>query len=60
MSKIRCTHCERILNEAKMTYLELSFETGRWYPPGECPEAESQGCFPFGKTCARTVLARQK
>jgi hypothetical protein len=42
-----------------MTWLELSFKTGRWYQLGECPEDESQGCFPFGKACAKTVMAEQ-
>jgi hypothetical protein len=37
----------------------ISIKTGRWYRPGDCPEDESQGCFPFGVACADGVLARQ-
>ena len=55
----RCQHCDKELHENRMEWLELSFKTGRWYKPGSCPEDESQGCFPFGRACAKTVLADQ-
>ncbi len=55
----RCEHCGQKLNPAKIAWLELSFKTGRWYQPGDCPEDESQGCFTFGQACAKTVMAEQ-
>jgi len=57
--KYWCEHCGRALDETKIAWLELSFRTGRWYSDGKCPEEESQGGFPFGKACARTVLRQQ-
>jgi hypothetical protein len=54
-----CERCGTYLHKGRMTWLELSFKTGRWYQLGECPEDESQGCFPFGKACAKTVMAEQ-
>jgi hypothetical protein len=55
----QCEHCGRKLDEAKIAWLELSWKTGRWYLPGDCPEDESQGGFPFGQACAKAVLAEQ-
>lgn len=55
-----CECCGRKLNPKRMAWLERSFATGRWYKPGECPEAESQGAFPFGIACARKTLAQQE
>ena len=54
-----CNCCGRKLNDAKTDWLELSFRTNVWYLPGECPQDESQGCFPFGKACARKTLRDQ-
>ena len=53
-----CEHCGKELHEHKTAWLELSFRTGRWYALGECPADESQGCFPFGRACAKAVLAK--
>jgi hypothetical protein len=40
-----------------MVILELNNDTDRFSPMGELPEgAVSQGCFHFGKACAKTVL----
>jgi hypothetical protein len=54
-----CEHCGRKLDESKIVWLELSFRTGQWFQPGACPENESQGGFPFGRACAKTVMAEQ-
>lgn len=54
-----CNCCGRKLNPKTMAWLELSFATSRWYKPGECPEAESQGLFAFGQACARRTLRNQ-
>jgi len=54
-----CAHCGQPLRKDRIAWLELSFKTGRWYQPGDCPEDESQGCFPLGRACAKTVLAEQ-
>jgi hypothetical protein len=54
-----CECCGRKLHEGRMAWLEKSFKTNRWYEPGECPPDESQGCFPFGKACARNAMRDQ-
>ena len=54
-----CAHCSRVLDSNKITWLEVSFKTGRWYEAGKCPEEESQGGFPHGAACARAVLRKQ-
>jgi hypothetical protein len=54
----RCTHCEKELNPKTMVWLELSFKTGKWYKPGECPPEESQGSHPVGRKCSKTLLNR--
>jgi hypothetical protein len=56
----RCECCGRELNKKRIAYLELSFRTGKWYAPGECPENESQGCFPFGIACANNTLNQER
>jgi hypothetical protein len=55
-----CTCCERELDPSKMTWLEKSFKTNRWYKGDTCPPEESQGNFPFGTACAKTTLRKQK
>jgi hypothetical protein len=57
---IYCNCCGRELDPRKAVWLELSFETGRWYPEAKCPPDESQGHFPFGVACARSVMRNQK
>jgi hypothetical protein len=54
-----CTCCGQKLNPKRVVWLELNFATGRYSKPGECPEAESQGAFPFGAACARNTLRQQ-
>lgn len=36
--------------------LELNSRTNHYATPGTVPECESQGLFPFGKTCAYRAL----
>ena len=54
--ELRCEHCGKKLRQDQAVYLELSAKTNQWYPEGECPAEESQGSFPVGKTCAKTLL----
>lgn len=59
----RCYRCNEPLNPARTTYLEFNIRTGAWSDPdasGPLPAAESQGCFPFGRACAATVLRTQR
>lgn len=55
-----CTCCGRKLNPKTFRWLEKSWSSGRWFAPGKCPEAESQGMFAFGQACARRVVREQK
>jgi hypothetical protein len=54
----RCACCEQELNPKTLVWLELSFKTGEYAKPGEVPEDESQGCFTFGRACARRALKK--
>ena len=52
----RCECCNRILDKAKIVWLELSWKTNTWHEPGTIDEDISQGCFPFGPGCAKKAL----
>lgn len=52
-----CTRCGEELRPSTVSWLELSNTDGRYYIPNYLPEGHvSQGGFPFGDACARTVL----
>lgn len=53
---LRCTCCNRVLKEGQETWLELNAVTHEWYSEGEFQPSESQGCFPFGTSCAKRRL----
>lgn len=57
-------HCERCgerLILARIVWLELNSHTGIYSRnEGETPAEESQGWFPFGSACAKSVLAAQE
>jgi hypothetical protein len=55
-----CTCCGRVLNPGRIKWLELNCRTGEWTDPevAPWPEADSQGCFPFGIACAKRRLTR--
>lgn len=53
----RCTCCDRVLNKKTLVYLELNWRT-RKYSKDSVPSEESQGYFPFGQGCAKTILKR--
>lgn len=53
--QIRCERCGEVLRPRRAVYLELNCRTGEWDAPGASEWSggpESQGCFPFGRTCA--------
>ena len=53
-----CQCCEKPLKKA--VYLEYNLYTGLYYAEeGKVPEEQSQGWFPFGITCAKSVLQSQ-
>lgn len=54
-----CECCERRLNPKTLVLLELNCETGELVKPGTAPWSDgpqSQGCFTYGRTCARRLL----
>ena len=51
-----CTRCGETLDPRNSSYLELNQRTGLYQKPGTVPQAESQGSFPFGASCAASVL----
>lgn len=52
---LKCTRCERDLTSTDIIWLELSNTDDRFYE--KLPEGhESQGGFPFGKTCSKVEL----
>jgi len=59
INDIFCEHCGEKLDPETAVWLELSHRRNRFTDPakGALHEEESQGCFPFGKACAATVLA---
>ncbi len=63
VTEFHCHCCEHKLNPKTMTWLELNSETGEWAIPGREPWSDShvsQGCFAFGKACAKRILKEQK
>lgn len=56
-SERQCTCCGKTLR-GKVAYLELDQRTGRYHDCGDIPVEQSQGWFPFGKTCAQHELER--
>jgi len=54
----RCEKCERVLDETKIVWLELSITDGRYYL--ELPKGhESQGGFAFGADCAAKEISKK-
>lgn len=50
----KCLRCQKPLDHAKSTWLELSFKTGLYAE--SVPAEESQGSFEFGSACAKAIL----
>ena len=51
-----CTRCGNVLRR-KVVRLELNWKTLEWTTEDKpWPEAESQGCFPFGPDCVQPAL----
>jgi hypothetical protein len=50
-----CACCGAPLT-GRLMWLERNHQTNQWLPVGSVPEEQSQGLFPFGVGCARTVL----
>jgi len=53
-----CTRCSEKLDPERVVWLELNVNTTLYSEEGMVPEGESQGAFPFGAACAKTVLRR--
>lgn len=52
-----CPRCGERLNASKGVWLELNFESNRYFEDGMVPPNESQGSFLFGVACAKAVVA---
>lgn len=53
-----CDCCGRLIKPGRAVWLEFDNDTGRHHRPGEVPEGhESLGVYPFGATCAATILS---
>jgi hypothetical protein len=53
---LRCTRCSEKLDESRAVWLELDRDLLTYHLDGEVPPERSQGGFPFGEACARTIL----
>lgn len=59
ITDLRCERCGETLTEHTAVWLELNSHTGAFTDRhGAVPQAESQGWFPFGRTCSKVVLTR--
>lgn len=56
-SPIFCERCGETLDPDTAVWLELSWKTNLYATVGTVPSDESQGCFSFGRDCAKAVLA---
>lgn len=57
IERFYCERCDQMLDPKTLVWLELSNTTTLYHKPGELPEGEvSQGCFTFGRDCARKLL----
>lgn len=54
-----CQRCGDLLDPKKMVWLELDQRTNT-YTSGPVPENVSQGCFTFGRACAKRAEADHK
>lgn len=50
-----CTCCGKEIKNV-FRYLELDQRTGTYHDLGGVPLPKSQGCFPFGLTCAKKMI----
>lgn len=57
--KPECTCCGRDLTGHAVRWLELDQRTWTYHDFADVPEAQSQGWFPFGLTCARKLVAKE-
>ena len=48
-----CTRCGETLRRARIVMLEFNNCTNTWHKPGDVPEVDSLGVFPFGHDCAK-------
>ena len=55
-TEFSCERCGVQLDPETLVWLELNCHTGEWAEPGSQPWSDteqSQGCFPFGRACAK-------
>lgn len=55
-----CTCCERDLSGHAVRMLEYDQRTWTYHDLSDVPADESQGWFPFGLTCAKKLVAKEK
>jgi len=51
-----CERCNKGLHADEIVWLELNCDTGVFHKSGTVSADQSQGCFPFGKACARRSI----
>lgn len=54
-----CTCCKSDLSGHAFRWLELDQRTQTYHDFKDVPESQSQGWFPFGLTCARTLVVQE-
>ena len=54
-ARVYCEHCGQEL-KSKPVWLELDTRDGKYKKPEDVPVEHTQGGFPFGAACARTIL----
>ena len=53
---VHCERCGKFLVPTNRIVLELRLGTDSYYQPGILDPEDSQGCFVFGKDCAKRIL----
>lgn len=60
-NELICENCKRKLNPKRMVWLEIdSRKPDEWREIGVIAEEYSQGCFPFGLDCYKTMKKKIK
>ena len=54
----KCEHCQKPLKEDQIIWLELDMISGEYKE--NIKSENSQGAFPFGKSCAKNIIKNKK
>lgn len=53
LAQAGCTCCDKPLNPDRTQWLEYDLRISAYHDAGGVPQADSQGWFPFGPSCAK-------